>query len=137
MHRASATTMHTEPASLATGGPPPAPRPPARAIQRADLLLDVFVLFMTAGIVVASIILTPGDHAVSLMGVELPPTCTFKRLTGMDCFGCGLTRSFTYMGHGEVRHALSRHMLGPALFIFTTAQIPYRIIQIVRRLRAW
>jgi len=97
----------------------------------------VFILLMTAGVIAASIILTPGDHAVSLFGHELPPTCTFKRLTGHDCLGCGLTRSFTYMGHLALRDAFSRHILGPVLYVFVGAQIPYRLIQIGRRLKNW
>jgi hypothetical protein len=37
-----------------------------------------------------------------------------------------LTRSFTYMGHGDIEGAFSLHMLGPFLYVFVAAQVPLR-----------
>ncbi len=61
-----------------------------------------------------------------MFGWDIPPLCLFSNLTGMDCFGCGLTRSFTYMGHGDVAAAFARHMLGPLFYVLVVAQVPLR-----------
>ncbi len=84
------------------------------------------LLLLCAGVIVASMLLTPSDAQLSLSGVEIPPLCVFKRITGHDCFGCGLSRSFTYMGHGRLLDAFRLHKLGPLLYLLTVAQIPLR-----------
>ncbi len=86
-----------------------------------------------AAIVALSMLLQPTSEAVLLFGVEVPPLCMWKNLTGQDCLGCGLTRSFTYMGHGEIAHAFDLHKLGPVFFAFVAAQLPWRL----GRLVAW
>lgn len=90
------------------------------------------VFGLSLAVVVASMILTPSDSAVSLFGVQLPPLCTWKRITGMDCPGCGLTRSFTYMGHGAVLDAFHKHRLGPLLYTAVAAMIPWHGYKLVR-----
>lgn len=57
-----------------------------------------------------------------------------KREFGVDCPGCGLTRCFVAMGHGQVAVAWGYHPVGVVLFGVLVAQIPYRLFQI-RRLR--
>ena len=76
--------------------------------------------------VAASIFLTPSTEAVSLLGWEVPPLCIFSSLLGIECFGCGLTRSFTYVGNGQFEQALRMHKLGPLLYLLVFAQIPLR-----------
>lgn len=71
--------------------------------------------------------LTPSDSVLTLFGWEIPPLCVWKNLTGWDCPGCGLTRSFTWMGHGQPLRALDRNALGPLLYLVVAAQIPWRL----------
>ena len=87
---------------------------------------------MALAVVVASVVLTPSDSVVSFFGWDVPPLCMFKRITGMDCPGCGLTRSFTYMGHGDVIDAFTRHKLGPPFYLFVAAQVPWRAVKLWR-----
>jgi hypothetical protein len=42
------------------------------------------------------------------------PTCIVKLTTGMDCPGCGGTRAFYYLMHGDVAQAARYH--APAVF---------------------
>lgn len=77
-------------------------------------------------ILVASVLLTPSTEAVFLFGWEVPPLCIFSNLFGVECFGCGLTRSFTYVGHGDIHGALELHTLGPLLYVVVMAQVPLR-----------
>lgn len=50
----------------------------------------------------------------SILG--LPSLCPFNNVTGIPCPGCGLTRSFVSLGHGDVSQAFVWHPLGPLLF---------------------
>jgi Protein of unknown function (DUF2752) len=58
----------------------------------------------------------------------LPDTCWSHAVFGIQCPGCGLTRSFTAMARGEVRAAFALNPCGPLLFILCCVQIPYRIL---------
>ncbi|MFU8802247.1 MAG: DUF2752 domain-containing protein [Bradymonadaceae bacterium] len=47
--------------------------------------------------------------------------CVFRRATGLDCPGCGITRSLVSMMHGDVAASLSAHPFG--LLFFATLGI--------------
>ena len=100
--------------------------PPEERARRRDQQSDAVMLAFAVAIVVASIVLTPSESVLTLFGWEVPPLCVFKNVSGRDCPGCGLTRSFTFMGHLELRAAFDRHWLGPALYGLVGAQVPYR-----------
>jgi hypothetical protein len=42
-----------------------------------------------------------------------PTTCLFRRVTGVPCPSCGLTRSWQAVGHGRLREGVAFHPLGP------------------------
>lgn len=42
-----------------------------------------------------------------------PVICPFRRLTGLPCPGCGLTRSWVYLVHGWWRESFLAHPFGP------------------------
>lgn len=52
---------------------------------------------------------------------RLTPGCLFRRLTGLPCLLCGMTRSFAATSHGLLAEALRYHLLGPPLFCLVTA----------------
>lgn len=43
---------------------------------------------------------------------HVPDFCPFYRLTGLPCPGCGLTRAFVCIGHGQFAQALHWHPVG-------------------------
>jgi hypothetical protein len=92
-------------------------------------------LFLLA--IVGSVVLTPSAASVTLFGVELPPLCLFNAITGWRCPGCGLTRSFTFMGHGMLLEAFRVHVLGPPLYLFSVGFLAYRLVQLARAVRGW
>jgi hypothetical protein len=50
--------------------------------------------------------------------VEHGPTmCPFRLVTGLPCPGCGLTRSWVYLMHGQLGQSLYYHPLGPISLI--------------------
>jgi hypothetical protein len=50
-----------------------------------------------------------------------PPTCLLKLTTGFDCPGCGGTRAFWYLLHGNLPQAARNH----ALFVFAVPFLLY------------
>src|SRR5262249_37084351 len=57
----------------------------------------------------------------------LPPLCVSRAYLGIKCPGCGLTRSFVYLAHGEFMASLRAHRVGWLLFALIAAQVPYRL----------
>jgi hypothetical protein len=47
--------------------------------------------------------------------------CPYRHLTGIECPGCGLTRSFVQLAHGNVGMAVRLNPLGPVLFALLVA----------------
>ncbi len=43
--------------------------------------------------------------------------CPFRALTGLLCPGCGMTRAFCALGHGELRRAIHFNALSPLLYL--------------------
>lgn len=93
---------------------------------------EAFVLALCLGVVLGALLLDPSPDAVSLFGVEIPMMCGFRRLTGMPCPGCGMTRSFSFLAHGDLLAAVRVNFLGPLLFLFVATQVPYRAIRLAR-----
>ncbi len=38
-------------------------------------------------------------------------TCLFRRLTGVECASCGMTRALSLLAHGDLAGSLARHPL--------------------------
>ena len=94
---------------------------------------DSLIACMALAAIAASVVLSPSPEAVFLLGFKLPATCTFKAMTGWGCFGCGLTRSFAYMGDAAVISAFKMHPVGPVLYGLILAQLPYRAYVLAKR----
>jgi hypothetical protein len=50
----------------------------------------------------------------------ITPGCLFKRVTGLPCLLCGMTRSMAATAHGHLAEAFRFHLLGPPLFVLVT-----------------
>jgi len=64
----------------------------------------------------------------ALPGCPLPETCPARTLLHVECPGCGLTRSFIHLAHGDWRASWNIHHVGWFLALATVLQIPYRLI---------
>jgi hypothetical protein len=70
--------------------------------------------------------------------------CPFRAVTGHLCPGCGMTRAFCALGHGELRRAMHFNALSPLLYLSfivvwlgaaaTVLKLP-RVHKMVMRLR--
>jgi hypothetical protein len=67
------------------------------------------LLAALTAVLVASVLWHPADDGGFVL-------CAFRRLAGLPCMGCGLTRSFCALAKGEIGRAFAFHPLGPALF---------------------
>jgi len=105
--------------------------PSAQATPQAHW--QTFIL--CAAMVVASGLLDLGSGGITVPGAPnrpIPGTCLTRVLLHMDCPGCGMTRSFVAMAHGEFRRAFALHRLGPFIFLFVLLQVPLRAYAILR-----
>ena len=109
--------------------------------QRVPLWLrwwmaDVLILAVCALALALAFLLTPGSEQVAVFGWSIPEVCAIKRFTGQPCPGCGMTRSWVYLAHGDWRSAFTMIVFGPVLFLTAAVQIPLRGYRIWRRSRA-
>ena len=72
------------------------------------------------------------DRSVTLFSKDLPSFCLTHSLFGVQCPGCGLTRSFVLLTHGRLREALGFHRVGPILYLYFLYQVFYRIYALRR-----
>lgn len=89
------------------------------------------MLVLACVVAVASIGLeVQANGQVGLRGISgftLPPLCLSHEWFGIDCPGCGLTRSFVHLAHGHLYASWRAHHLGWMLAAILLFQIPYRI----------
>ncbi len=88
------------------------------------------MLFLSLFALVASPLLQVApNERVTVRGVSsivLPPSCATSAILGVDCPGCGLTRSFVHLAHGNWRASIQTHRVGWVLMLAAALQIPYR-----------
>jgi hypothetical protein len=114
---------------------PDAPRQPAPAASRWYFEHHAILLAgSVAVLMLAAAMSVQGGTQVSLplMNWPLPELCHMRRMTGVDCPGCGLTRCFISMAHGDLAAAARYNVGGVILFGLLIAQIPYRSLQLWR-----
>ena len=73
---------------------------------------SLFVLPLTSAVFAVSAMWSPTD----LPGFVV---CPFRAVTGLPCPGCGMTRAFCAIGHGDFAGAFGFNVLAP--FVFAAA----------------
>ncbi|WP_202617290.1 DUF2752 domain-containing protein [Roseimaritima sediminicola] len=93
-----------------------------------------WLILLVAMVTAARLLQFEPPRTVRLPWIDqpLPESCNARRVLGIDCPGCGLTRSFILSAHGEVRQALAIHPPGTVAFFFLCAMIPWRLWQAYR-----
>jgi len=91
-----------------------------RRFHRRHLLVSVLVVG------IALLLPLPKEGQLTFFGQPLPPLCALKALTGVNCPGCGLTRSFVSMAHLSPSLAWSYNRAGCLFFLILAAQVPLR-----------
>ena len=107
--------------------------------DRADhrRVRDVSMLLLAIAVIVLSLTLRiRADQRVELPGLSgfpVPETCGSRFWFGLDCPGCGLTRSFIRLASGDWSSAVALNRVSPLMALAVLVQIPYRLAS----LRAW
>jgi len=103
--------------------------------SRTQTIFNFVVLSICLPIILLSFVLEiEGASTVMVpwLDVAIPPTCGMQRSIGLDCPGCGLTRSFVALAHGDLVASIAFNPGGIFVFAFVLFQIPYRIAQLWR-----
>jgi hypothetical protein len=105
------------------------------AVLRARWFADAALLAICLTILALAAAIQPSTEMLSLFGHEIPVLCTWRRLTGMSCPGCGMTRSLVFLAHGRPIEAFEMNVFGPLVFAWVAAQPPWRAVRLWRRRR--
>lgn len=103
-------------------------RPPDRKFHLVWLCLAGSVVLLS----MVMQIRTSQEVNVPFTQTPLPELCSFRRMTGMDCAGCGMTRCFISLGHGDLPGAWMYNPAGILLYAIVLFQIPFRGWQLWR-----
>lgn len=91
----------------------------------------VEMLVMSTVVVLGSLSLRAGaDGKVAPAGFsqfKLPETCGSRLWFGVDCPGCGLTRSFIALARGDLSASLAYNRVGWVVALAVLLQFPYRV----------
>ena len=109
--------------------------PPAEIAQRNRVRRhrEVLVISMVVLMLAFALVEVP-DGRVAVRGLtgsaaaELLP----RALLGINCPGCGLTRSFIHLAEGDWRASWRSHRLGGLMAAVMIFQIPYRLLALRR-----
>ena len=74
---------------------------------------------------------------VFLPNHPLPTLCLLRRHFGLECLGCGLTRSIVLLMQGRLYESMVAHSLGWLILLLILVQVPYGLQLRIRRQRAW
>jgi hypothetical protein len=106
------------------------PRP-----RRPDTLYHVVLLTICSAVISLALVLSVRAQTqvvLPVLGSPLPELCMMRRYTGVGCPGCGMTRCFISLAHGDWRGAMQYNFAGPLLFAMMAFQIPFRTVQLWR-----
>ena len=91
--------------------------------------LDRTILTLAVLVVTAAFMLDVEENGVRLAvwpGLMLPESCLSRTLVGIDCPGCGLTRSFVHLAEGNLSESLTSNRVGWLFAFATVVQVPIR-----------
>lgn len=92
-------------------------------------------LALSAGVMVLAAILTVREQTqvlIPLTSIPLPELCMARRWFDLGCPGCGMTRCFIALAHGDLAAAWSYNPAGLLLFAVVAFQVPFRAVQLWR-----
>jgi hypothetical protein len=107
----------------------------ARAAQHREMSFHLALLLLSGTVLLLSALLAVRGSTrvmVPRWNFTVPELCMSRRLLGIACPGCGLTRSFISLAHGDVAAAWSYNPAGLVLFAMLAFQVPYRGLQLWR-----
>ena len=90
---------------------------PDPTVSRTERVFHASVAVLLAGVFVASFWPNDFAHEPTTFSADAGRSmCLLRRLVGVPCLTCGMTRSFWALGRADVAAAVRFHPLGPAVF---------------------
>ena len=81
------------------------------------------VFLMSSGMLLIAVLLGQLQRVLPSASISrLPVLCAFRRMTGVPCPGCGLTRSWVALAEGNLHQSLGFHRLGWLVMLYVIAQ---------------
>lgn len=102
-------------------------------MEKSHFRYHLKILIFSVVVIALSVVLSPDPGTLELFGLQLPPLCAYRIFLGLECLGCGMTRSFAYMGHLDWGMAWEMNRGGPFLWFIVAIQLPYRAVQLWRK----
>ena len=106
--------------------------PPRRPRGRRIARHAVGLIGFTTIVLLSFFLKADQQRVTTATGAALPDLCALRGWTGLPCPGCGLTRCFVHMSHGDIAAAWSVSPAGILFFALIVSQIPMQGIQLVR-----
>ncbi len=105
------------------------------ASVRSQIYLHLLFLSLATTVMVMSFVMRyESGTRVFLPGFTsaIPSMCSSRVLLGIDCPGCGLTRAFIAISHGQFSAAWKFNPASFAVYAFVAVQIPWHLMQLSR-----
>ncbi len=103
--------------------------------QVGDVAMHLIFLSLAGIVILASFILESGGKSgVHLPGRKnpLPVMCSSRMIFGINCPGCGMTRSFIAISRGNFSMAWELNRASFLVYAFVAIQIPWHLTQLLR-----
>lgn len=115
--------------------------PVERALNRFGLWLITwparawFALALAAVVVTASIVVHPvaGTEQLYIGSMPFGDGCSYRRLYGVGCYNCGMTRSWVFAARGQVFQAFAYNAAGASLFYGIAFSGLLGLVRLIRR----
>lgn len=137
----SVTFPHSAPTSTAAATSSEQSAPPAEQTalaakppRKIHAGYQWFMLLGAMAVLAAAALLRlePGGKVEMPGAGRLPALCMWKQALGINCPGCGLTRAFVALAHGQWTAAWQFNGASPFIFALVAYQVPFRAVQIWR-----
>jgi len=95
-------------------------------------------LLLACAVLAAAAVLRIDDQdrvVIRGLHLQLPESCAYLRFVGTECPGCGLTRCFICLLDCRWSEAWAYNPGGYLVFLVVVIQLPYRVVQMIRKLR--
>jgi len=122
------------PVAVTPGGVTPGAVTPG-GVTRGGVITWLVLLTAVGGIASALRYEPPRGIRIPGFAKPLPELCNSQRMLGIDCPGCGLTRSFVLSAQQQWGRAFQIHPFGTMAFGFLMLLFPYRVWQASRLVR--
>ena len=104
-------------------------------VSMAEWVLHWFMLMGGCAVLIMSLLMrSEGPQSVYLPGASspLPNICSSRMIFGIDCPGCGMTRAFIAISHGQFQKAWNFNPASFLVYLLIIGQIPWQSIQLWR-----